>query len=604
MRFLNWPIQAYQWVPDAPSESPKPPRNPAQETTAATTEEAQSPYDLVLHTEARQVSHQTAEATTDHRFLNQVFPSARSSPVVVSLSPAAWQSGIRPGLTLVEARSIESESSPPTAASGRRSRSAKTVAANPVQFEPWVPDVARQALKDIAERLRQFAPVIAVDTVPVPDCLLLDVTGCGLLFGGEVPLAEQLLKTVKAARLEARVAISESVASAWAFTHPQGHAFFERPVSAHERRKVNPGDADWDLPLIIIPQGQAETWLANLPAVSGRLPLADIELLRQLGIVSLKQLLNLPQDDLPSRISEEGRLRLRQLRGLDDELLDALPEANPVQSVWVSEYGVRGKERVKLVLKVLVEDVVRQLNIRSVGAIKATCDLKTEADEVLTIVANVVRPVQTENELLEILHLKLETLRLRDTVMSAKMVLQTAPLPVRRQKDLFSTEQQIRPEEELTTLINRLSSRLSSDAVLTAEQTSSPVPEQSIQLNPIVSSDGNSPGRRSASIPERLVDPDSEPDAAEVAASIPIRLLAPPVAIAKADLNPVVNGFVWDGTKYQVQSAAGPERIQSRWWDENAVHRDYYRIVTSCGAILWIFRDLKTRKWYLHGVFD
>lgn len=534
-----------------------------------------------------------------------MFPSARSSPVVVASTAIVSQNGIRPGLTLVEARSLESEAaSPQTSGMRRKSRFAKTVT-GPAEFAPWNPDTQRQVLKDIAEKFRQFAPIIALDTTAIPDCLLLDVTGCGALFGGEVPLAEKLLKATSEANLEARLAISESVASAWAFTHPAGHLLHEQPVPQPRRRKVPQGAADWDLPLIVIPPGQAETWLADLPITSGRLPMDDIQLLRRLGIVTLKQLCHLPQDDLPSRISEEGRLRLRQLRGLDDELLDALPEANPVQSIWVSEFGVQGKEHIKLVFQVLVEDVVRQLLVRNIGAIKATCNLKTEKGEILTVEANVVRPVQTEKDLLEILNLKLETIRLRDTVMTAKMVLATAPLMIRRQQDLFHSEQQIQPEEELTTMINRLSSRLSANAVLTAQETSSPVPEQSIQLDPIVNpEDKIRTGRTSASIPERLVDPESAAQTSQQTTSMPIRLLPFAVPIASKTANPLKNGFLWDGSNYQIQTVVGPDRIQSRWWDEEAVHRDYYRITTTTGPILWIFQSLTNRAWYMHGVFD
>lgn len=525
--------------------------------------------------------------------------------MVVASTAAAYQNGIRPGLTLVEARSLDTDAAGSRqSAKRRKSRSVKPAAA-PAEFVPWNPDSQRQMLKDIAEKFRQFAPLIAVDTNPVPDCLLLDVTGCGALFGGEVPLAERLLKTTAEANLDARLAISESVASAWAFTHPAGHLLHEQPIPDHRRRKVPAGAADWDLPLIVIPQGQAETWLANLPITSGRLPMDDIQLLRRLGIVTIKQLFHLPQDDLPSRISDEGRLRLRQLKGLDDELLDALPEANPVQSIWTSEFGVKGKEHIKLVFQVLVEDVVRQLLIRNIGAIKATCNLKTEAGETLIVEANVVRPMQTEKGLLEILNLKLETIRLKDTVMTAKMVLATAPLMVRRQKDLFHSELQIQPEEELTTMINRLSSRLSPNAVMTASKTSSPVPEQSIQLSPIVNTEDRiRTGRTSASIPERLVDPESVPLPEQQTTSMPIRLLPFAVPIASQADNPLKNGFLWDGSRYQIQSAVGPDRIQSRWWDEEAVHRDYYRITTTAGPILWIFQSLTNKSWYMHGVFD
>ena len=51
------------------------------------------------------------------------------------------------------------------------------------------------------------------------------------------------------------------------------------------------------------------------------------------------------------------------------------------------------------------------------------------------------------------------------------------------------------------------------------------------------------------------------------------------------------------------QITSGPERIEAGWWDQGEVRRDYYIVRTSTGADLWVFRDLKTQAWYLHG-FD
>lgn len=49
---------------------------------------------------------------------------------------------------------------------------------------------------------------------------------------------------------------------------------------------------------------------------------------------------------------------------------------------------------------------------------------------------------------------------------------------------------------------------------------------------------------------------------------------------------------------------AGPERIESGWWDGRDVARDYYTAQSRHGAWLWIFRDRRPpREWWLHGVF-
>jgi protein ImuB len=49
---------------------------------------------------------------------------------------------------------------------------------------------------------------------------------------------------------------------------------------------------------------------------------------------------------------------------------------------------------------------------------------------------------------------------------------------------------------------------------------------------------------------------------------------------------------------------AGPERIESGWWDEADVKRDYFIAQTPDLATLWIYRERKQPGgWYLHGIF-
>jgi protein ImuB len=52
-----------------------------------------------------------------------------------------------------------------------------------------------------------------------------------------------------------------------------------------------------------------------------------------------------------------------------------------------------------------------------------------------------------------------------------------------------------------------------------------------------------------------------------------------------------------------VERREGPERIESGWWDERDVGRDYYIAVSAGGERLWVFRDRRNRDWYLHGLF-
>ena len=49
---------------------------------------------------------------------------------------------------------------------------------------------------------------------------------------------------------------------------------------------------------------------------------------------------------------------------------------------------------------------------------------------------------------------------------------------------------------------------------------------------------------------------------------------------------------------------AGPERIESGWWDDRDKRRDYYVIETALGQRGWAFVPAgATSGWMLHGWF-
>jgi len=53
-----------------------------------------------------------------------------------------------------------------------------------------------------------------------------------------------------------------------------------------------------------------------------------------------------------------------------------------------------------------------------------------------------------------------------------------------------------------------------------------------------------------------------------------------------------------------LEMLAGPERIESGWWDGGDVQRDYYVARSADGARLWIYRECGgARGWFLHGIF-
>ena len=92
----------------------------------------------------------------------------------------------------------------------------------------------------------------------------------------------------------------------------------------------------------------------------------------------------------------------------------------------------------------------------------------------------------------------------------------------------------------------------------------------------------------------------TEPGAARSAAARfgerPLWLLEKPSALPEQDAVPQYQGAL--------KLLAGPERIESGWWDGREVKRDYFVALSRDGALLWIYRERQLDgRWYLHGFF-
>lgn len=75
----------------------------------------------------------------------------------------------------------------------------------------------------------------------------------------------------------------------------------------------------------------------------------------------------------------------------------------------------------------------------------------------------------------------------------------------------------------------------------------------------------------------------------------PLWLLPCPLPLSSSEAH-----RYYEGT---LKLRSGPERIESGWWDERDVGRDYYTVVSSFGQHLWVYKDRRSCDWHLHGLF-
>ena len=161
-------------------------------------------------------------------------------------------------------------------------------------------------LEAVADWCDRYTPLAGLDP---PDGLLLDVTGCAHLFGGETALAHDLVRRLGAQGLQACAAVAGTVGCAWGVAR---HSDFlpppERGRSASVASRVG-----------VIASGEERNAIASLPLAALRLDSATVTALAQVGLKHIADVLDRPRAPLAARFGAPFVRRIDQALGLEDE---------------------------------------------------------------------------------------------------------------------------------------------------------------------------------------------------------------------------------------------------------------------------------------------
>ncbi len=480
------------------------------------------------------------------------------------------------------------------------------------------PEKDLAALEELADSLETFSPIIGLQQIDQPNCLFLDITGLDRLFGGEHSLACQVRQHCQTQGYIARVAVADTISLAWGAVR-----FLCQSTQS-----------------IVLPVHDSQV-MPTLPIEALQLSSAVTRTLHQLGILTIRQLLQLPRNDLTARFGNEINQRLDQMTADLEEPIVARQKPPIFHAQQLLDFPTSNRQTVDTILQQLTSQLCSQLTARQQGALEWRIKLYCQNRRLpLQFCVRLFQPTATAEHIMQLACMQLEQImqpqhqphstnstnnrnkskhrkqrhvvRLLDgqkmEINEITVEVTSSVLLTQQQRHLFD-ENPRQDLQELGQLINRLASRLGTDQVLRPTVLGQAQPEHAFRFLPVMHSDR----RRQRSIKKQ--------DRSLPAMSRPLQLFHPPLPLKPTSSSPAqphrhtttppaqltveahreINAPT--PGQYQIIHFWGPERIETGWWRAPITRRDYWRVETCSSQQLWIFRDLKKGNWFMHGAF-
>jgi protein ImuB len=324
-----------------------------------------------------------------------------------------------------------------------------------------------------------------------------------------------------------------------------------------------------------------------------------------LGIDAIGTLASLPRAALAERFEPEVLVRLDQALGSATEMFAAFrpPPQHEASCNW--ETPVEATEPLVVACERLLPRVTSPLAGRAHGVARLVVELVGESRRLRRLVVGLLRPTLDCRHLLDLVRLRLETCRLVEPIADLRLaVLEEAPLAV-EQRTLFAEVAPPVESHAWTTLVERLAGRLGNDAVAHIRPVADHQPERAWSYEPWLPLRREKGEKKKRFGSPRPGTPGRGAGGEGPSPRPPLLLPAPRGIRVVASQPGGRPGQFRDGaTDHRIVRSWGPERIETGWWRAPSVRRDYYRVETEAGTHFWLYRDLRTRAWFLHGWFD
>ena len=463
----------------------------------------------------------------------------RGRKVIKAVSPAAEALGIQTNMPLADARALIPNLQAFDHKDGRETK----------------------LLKAIGEWCIRYTPLVSIDH---KQGLILDVSGCTHLWGGEQSFLNEISKRLESKGYQVRTAMADTIGTAWAIS------------------RFGPASA-------VIPSGAQANALLPLPPASLRLDPVILSRLQKLGLYQIRSFINMPRSVLRRRFGEELLQRMAQALGQEEETIKPLQLPVLYQERLPCIEPISTASGIEVAIQRLLEALCARLKEDGKGLRTAKLTCHRVDGKMVDVTIGTNSPSHHISHLFKLFELKIcaiaPELGIELFIMEAVKVEEINPL-----QELLWTGNQGLDQQKIVELLDRISVKIGSNIIHRYLPDEHYWPERSIKLANSIQEKPHINWRNDRPRPTQLL---KKPVPIEVTAPIP-------------DYPPML--FRYHGKVHHIQKADGPERIEREWWLEAGEHRDYYQVEDEQGQRYWLFRSGhytgdKSNNWFLHGYF-
>lgn len=422
-----------------------------------------------------------------------------------------------------------------------------------------VPGQAAKLLRLLGLGCLRYTPVVSLD---LPNGLLLDISGCAHLWGGERGYLKEIVLKLREAGFDARAAIADTPGAAWAVVRFAQ----KRPIAA---------------------SGEQGAAIEALPPAALRLETEVLERLQKLGFRHIAPLLATAPQALRRRFGSGLLLRIDQALGRVEEYWEPIVPPVPYSERLPCLEPIRLAPGIEIAIERLLEMLCLRLQQEGKGLRKAILKCHRIDGRKVQVGITTTKGSHSVSHLLRLFKLQIDKI---EPALGIELFVLEAP----RVEDMETVQEALWLEAKgladtsLAELLDRIAGKVGADAIKRYLPSENHWPERSFRIASSLTEEpiGNWP---ELPRPIALVSP---PEPIEVMALVP-------------DHPPKV--FMHHHKRHVIAKADGPERIGREWWQDTGEHRDYYILEDTSGCRYWVFRsgayDSNDARWYLHGYF-